>query len=375
MKSKISTLVGLRNNVDDSKEFYKYFRNVYPNEELVFVSYGSSDSTHTWLDSLDDKNLKYFYSEETKTLSDTYNKAAEISSKDFITFLHNDMVISPNFLENLEKHLHKDRVVGYTTVEYPIFPSPRIGKIIQDFGDSFQNFDNKFFDFSSKEQQNSKNQTEDGITFFMSLCRKTFLNMGGFDNIFNPFMSEDDDLIRRIKLKGLHCFTSRDALVYHFVSKTSRFSEEYKATTQRIEQNSNRTYIRKWGSQNSYNRYFIKFHVNNCNKEYLHLLEPWCDCIYTSRNDYPFIQEYIDEEQPNTWFDFKQRINPKEDHFCQGIDILFDAQQLNQNNFEIIRNLQDMLGDTVEGETYEVDIFSIKVNSLENCIKDLVIKG
>jgi GT2 family glycosyltransferase len=38
---------------------------------------------------------------------------------------------------------------------------------------------------------------------------------------------EDDDLILRLKLYGLNHFTSLDAICYHFVSKTSRFSEEY----------------------------------------------------------------------------------------------------------------------------------------------------
>jgi hypothetical protein len=63
----ISTLVGLRNNLEYSQKFYKRFREIYPTEELVFVSWGSSDGTHEWLDSLNDENLIYFYSEESKT--------------------------------------------------------------------------------------------------------------------------------------------------------------------------------------------------------------------------------------------------------------------------------------------------------------------
>ena len=57
---KISTLVGLKNNLDYSKKFYKRFREVYPTEELCFVSYGSNDGTHEWLDYLNDENLKYY---------------------------------------------------------------------------------------------------------------------------------------------------------------------------------------------------------------------------------------------------------------------------------------------------------------------------
>lgn len=343
MKNRISTLVGLRNNVEDSKQFYKYFRNIYPEEELVFVSYGSTDTTHTWLDSLIDRNLKYFYSEETKTLSDTYNKCAELSTNLYIVFCHNDMVISPMFLENLEKYNHKDRAIGYVTVEPPIFPSPRIGKIIKDFGSGFENFDESFFNFSREEQQNSKDKTEEGITFFMSLSREVFLEIGGFDNIFNPFMSEDDDLIRRLKLYGLKCFTSRDSLTFHFVSKTSRFSEEYKLKTQQIEQNSNRIYLKKWGSYNSNNRFNIGLVIDNPNQQLLTNLEPWVDKIY------------IDDSECS-----------------EDIIIRFDGQKFNNNSFEIIQNLQNILGEITEPGIYEIDIFTINAVTLNNRINSLI---
>ena len=54
---------------------------------------------------------------------------------------------------------------------------------------------------------------------------------------------EDDDLIRRWKLLGMNCFTALDSICYHFVSKTSRFSEEYQTRTQQIEYNSNDGFI------------------------------------------------------------------------------------------------------------------------------------
>ena len=54
---------------------------------------------------------------------------------------------------------------------------------------------------------------------------------------------EDDDLIKRFKLLGLELITSLDAICYHFVSKTSRFSDEYQNKTQQIEMNSNKNFI------------------------------------------------------------------------------------------------------------------------------------
>lgn len=372
MQNKISTLVGLRNNLDYSKEFYKYFRRVYSTEELVFVSYNSFDGTDEWLDSLNDPNLIYLHSQDDGNFSDTFNKCAELATNSFIVFCHNDMVVAPMFLENLEKYLHKDRAVGYVTVEPPIFPSPRVGKIIRDFGDGFENFNESFFEFARQEQENMQNQTENGITFFSAMSREVFLEMGGFDNIFNPMFMEDTDLIRRIEYRKLKCFTSRDSITNHFVSKTSRFSEEYKEKTRIIENNSQRNYLRKWGSQNSNNRFNIGFIVENCNEQLLEALEPWCDQIYLDDGYKIISSRYVEKEQPNTSFLLKYRIRDKDEEKINDIIIKFDASKLNNNNFEIIKNLQNILGDTTVGEKYEIDIFEIEVNNLNNTIQDLI---
>ena len=64
----ISLLVGLKNNLDYNKHFYETTRKLYPTVELCFVSYGSTDGTHEWLESIADNNLKYFYSARNKNI-------------------------------------------------------------------------------------------------------------------------------------------------------------------------------------------------------------------------------------------------------------------------------------------------------------------
>ena len=99
--SNISLLVGLKNNLDYTKFFYDHTRSIYPNAEICFVSYGSTDGTHEWLNQLKDRNVKYFISDETKTLADAYNKAAQIATQEYVAYLHNDMVLSDIFISNL----------------------------------------------------------------------------------------------------------------------------------------------------------------------------------------------------------------------------------------------------------------------------------
>jgi len=369
MRNNISTLVGLKNNLEYSQHFYNTFRQIYPTQELVFVSYGSTDGTNSWLFNLNDPNTITFFEEEGKTFSDTYNKAIEIATKDFVVFAHNDMVVAPNFLENLEKYTHKDRVISYTTIEPPIFVDhERPGKIIEDFGTDIETFSQDFYTFASQERIKYQNGTSDGVSFFMCLSRQILLDIGGFDNIFNPYFSEDDDLIKRLKLKGLTCFTSLDSIVYHFVSKTSRFSEEAKTKTQQIERNSNRTYLRKWGSMNSQNKFDIGFIVENCTEQLLEVLEPWCLGIYTNIDT----TSYYEKEQPTTIFPIKYKLKHIDDEVSEDIVIKFDGLRLDNNNFEIIKNLQNILNNVNKGEEYEIDIFKIKVNNINNSINDLI---
>lgn len=372
----ISLLVGLKNNLDYNKNFYTTTRELYPEVEICFVSYGSTDKTHEWLDELKDDNLKYFYSKESKTFSDTFNKAAELSTKDYVAYLHNDIVLAPNFLENIEKHLDENNIISYTTVEPSIFAEhKRPGKIIHDLGDDLTSFDKqKLYDLAKELQVEYADKTEPGIVFFMCMPKKVLLDIGGMDNLFNPFFCEDDDLIKRFKLMGLNTFTSLDAICYHFVSKTSRFSEEYQLRTQRIEHNSNRNFVRKWGFRNStYNKkYNIGFKVHNCNHSLLELLEVWCDVIWVSEN---IIEEYIQIEQSNTKYDLKKRVHSIENSDVKDymdITVEFDANNFTQNSFNIIQNLSDIITESGEVGEFTLDCFTITIQFLETYEKNLI---
>lgn len=367
----ISLLVGLKNNLDYNKNFYKTTRELYPEIEICFVSYGSTDGTHEWLDSLQDKNLKYFYSEENKTFSDTFNKAAELATKEYVIYLHNDIVLAPGFIENILKHVGSNNVVSYTTIEPPIFAGhERPGKIIYDLGTELEAFDKqKLYNFVNQENHKYLDKTEPGITFFMCMSRKKLLEIGGMDNLFNPMFCEDDDLIRRWDLLGMNCFTSLDAICYHFVSKTSRFSDEYKNRTQQIEVKSNRNYIRKWGSRLKSPKYDIGFIIKNCSPQLLELLEPWCSTLYTDCN----YEEYIKKEQPNTKFDLYERIKPFDNEKQNEILVEFDGSNFMQPSFDIIQKLPEIIKHSGSVGVFELDIFKIEIIQMNEYQNKLII--
>ena len=370
MKNNISLLVGLRNNLDYNKHFYKTTRELYPDVEICFVSYGSTDGTHNWLDELNDSNVKYFYSNESKTFSDTFNKAAEIATKEYVAYLHNDIVLTPNFIENIEKYISDKRIVSYTTIEPPIFAGhERPGKLIYDLGTDLQTFDkSNLYSFSSLKQSQYKDKTESGITFFMCIPKNILLQIGGMDNLYNPMFCEDDDLINRFKLLGFELITSLDAICYHFVSKTSRFSTEYQLKTNEIEFLSNRNYTRKWGLRGNISKYDIAIRIRNCNPHLLSILEPY---FTTTSVDCDFIN-YIQSNQINTKFDLSKRVVGIGTELNNDIVVEFDGNLVTNDNLNILVQMSSMI-DELNGEVgeYEVDIYKIKIKAIENHIDKL----
>ena len=364
MENNISLLVGLKNNLDYSKYFYKTTRAIYPEIEICFSSHNSTDGTDEWLESLNDPYTKIFYTQNKGNFSDNYNKAASLATKDYIVFIHNDIVLSPSFIENLEKHIGPNNVVSYTTIEPPIFADhERPGKIIKDLGINLETFNLQgLYEFVIQKQNDFKDQTEPGIGFFMCMPKDKYLEIGGLHNLFNPMFCEDDDLILRWELLGLNLFTSLDSICYHFVSKTSRFSEEYQHHTRQIEYNSNRNFTRKWGFRNSqYNvKYNMGFIVKNCDPHLLEVLEPWCSTIYIE-NYNTIGKQYIEKEQLNTKFDLYERIKPYNNEKQNEILISFNAPQLNQNNFQLLQQLPDIIKNNGELGSFQIDIFKIDI--------------
>jgi GT2 family glycosyltransferase len=378
MKNNISLLVGLKNNLDYNKHFYETTRELYPDVEICFVSLGSTDGTHEWLESLADNNLNYQHSTEPKTFSDTFNIAATLATKPYVAYLHNDIVLAPGFLENLEKHVAANRVVSYTTIEPPIFADhPRPGKLIYHLGTSLETFDKQeLHNYVARQQQIFADKTEPGITFFMCMPRAALLDIGGLDPLYNPMFCEDDDLIRRWKMYGMECITALDAICYHFVSKTSRFSEEYEHRTQTIELQSNRNYIRKWGSRIDAPKYNVAFVVRNCNLQILETLEPWCDRIYIEDDMHVIIDSYIYSEQTKTAYDLMKRvlhIGHNDPHGENDIVVEFDATRLTQQNFQYIQQLTAIIADSGAIGEFEIDIFKISIYSLEEQQDNLII--
>jgi len=209
------------------------------------------------------------------------------------------------------------------------------------------------------------------------MYKSDYLAIGGHDELFAPQSKEDSDLFNRFVLNGYKVIQSWDALVYHFTSRGSRFnkhaggdtgknSDEWLYTTTK----NGREFIRKWGHFVKHDalmkpiippKYDIGFIVSNCGLPHLEVLEPWCSTIYIKDDMQLIVPDYIKKEQPNTNFDLQERIRPYDNEKQNNILVSFDASKLTNQSFQLLTQLPEIIKDSGEIGTFNLDIFTIDI--------------
>jgi GT2 family glycosyltransferase len=361
----ISLVMAVLNKLDLTKECYKRVRSLYPEVPFVISSGGSTDGTKEWLESLDDEFLSYIHDDDRLTFSDTYNAGIKLVDTDKLVLIHNDMILGNQFLENMDNLITENLLLSYTTVEPPIFAGHRRpGKVLMDLGSNFYDFDYETFD-KYVEENKDKCDLYDGAVFFMGGYKKMFDDVGGFDGFsFVPAFCEDDDFLLRAKLKGYDLKTTECAITYHFVSQTSRFSDDYKKERIKYEVSSNRNFVRKWGMQyGSFQniRYWedkvftyktFSMGLTTRNRSRLMEIEPFFDKIDLGT----IPDDYITNEQKNTRYDLRSKFTLQE-----TVDVMvYEVSPFDDSDFDVLRNLRLSLPHYDVGE-YEIGNMKIEI--------------
>lgn len=285
-----------KTNSDYTKHIVNNIREIYPDETQVEIIVSEDD---------------------TVTMGINYNNAVAKATGEKIILLHNDMVIKPGFVEQMDKDITKNRITAYTRVEPPIYPNTFPGKVILDCGDNLDNFNYlKFLNFNIEDTT----LVDGGAQMFFGCMKEDYLGIDGYT--FKLFC-EDDDLHLRHNIAGYEQKVS-SAHVYHFVSKTSRVGNY-----QEIENQSNINFIKKWGFRNSiYNVVYNKKLIVN--------------------DDINGLKNTLD-----IWFN-------------GGDDIVveIDGKLFTQQDYIYIQQLNDIVKDNNELGTFELGNLKITVNSL-----------
>jgi glycosyltransferase involved in cell wall biosynthesis len=381
-KNMISFIIPSYNNLQHLKNVYASIQKHAPKAEVILIDDGSNDGTWDWIQQQD--CIKY-KSEKRVGHTILYDKGIEMATNDIVGILHADMIIGPNYVENLLKHLKPGKVVCGTRIEPPLHPEGK-EKIIRDFGMDFDTLDIEEFEKFTLEVQNEfKDQTTRGMFAPWILYKKDFQAIGGHDSLFAPFPYEDSDIFQRWILAGYELIQSRDAFVYHLTCRGHRWNEQigkdddyYKIVSQRASRN----YLRKWGSwiqNDEYQhpiilpKYNVGFIVKNCNSQLLELLEPWCSNILIDDEVQVLTSHYIDKEQKNTSFKLEDRIKSTPfESLNNEILVTIDRKTFTQQDFQIIQQLSAIIQDSGEIGEFELGNLKITINSLTEYQNDLI---
>ena len=369
-QEQVTLVIPSSNNLRHLKNAYQSIKTHAPHCKIVMLDDGSTDGTTDWLSGLSDDNITVIYRSD-KRVGHTilYDKGIELAQTEVVGIMHADMILGPYYLENLLKHLEREKVVCATRVEPPLHPAGK-EKIIRDFGTDFDNLNLDAFEaYVLEAQQDFKDQTTNGMFAPWIIYKEDFVAMGGHDALFAPFPYEDSDIFQRWILHGYELIQSRDAFVYHLTCRGHRWTDEIGKDDDYFKNASAkaaRNYIRKWGSwieNDEYQlpilkpRYDIGLVVENCTLDLLNSLEPWFNNIYV---DQSIIADYIKHEQPKTDLLLEARVLSIEEPKQNDILIYFDAKE--NVDLNIVPNIQVIIRESVDAVgTYEYEGFKIDV--------------
>ncbi len=380
---KISLIIPSYNNLQHLKNAYNSIQKHAPKSEVILLDDGSTDGTWEWIQ---DQDCIKYRSEERVGHTILYDVGIEMASNDVVGILHADMIIGPNYVENLLKHLKPGTVVCATRIEPPLHPEGK-EKIIKDFGMDFDSLDVKSFEeFCLEKIEEHKDQTTNGMFAPWILFKEDFKSIGGHDPLFAPFPYEDSDIFQRWILAGYSLIQSRDAFVYHLTCRGHRWNKEIGKNDEEFaifESKARRNYIRKWGSwiKNDENahpiilpKYDIGFIVKNSRDvQLIEALEPWCSIIYVDEGNTPtIIKNYIDLEQPNTSFDLQEKVKPYDNEKNNEILVTIDGSKFTQQDFQIIQQLSAIIQESGEVGEFELGNLLIEIIKMNEYQNDLI---
>lgn len=389
----VSIIIPCRNNIKYFLQAYDSIREYYSNVEIVALDDSSTDDTWEVLSRLSDqdKNLILYRNELEDRVGHTvlYDIGIQKSTNDIVTILHSDMVVTPNYLENMIKHISKGVVVSGTRIEPPLHP-PGPEKHVIDFGWEPKDLKKQDLVYTvNKLQVDYKDKTTQGIFAPWMIYKQDFISIGGHDKLFAPMELEDSDIFNRMLLAGYKFIQSRDAFVYHMTCRGSRFkdgleieriidlpdgtkwykpkdSEEYT----KLRQNKFREWWRKWGTDVLHDqlmmpivgkRYDIGYVIRNANYPVLNFIEPWGTSVYLDNKE--LIESYLAQEQPQTLYNLSSRVFDISKEPNNDIIIELDALQLTNERASFITKTSEILQQLEEPGEYEYDIFKIKVKN------------
>ena len=248
----VTIVIPTFNNIDYLKLCLKSIddNSNYNHEVIVHINEGS-DGT---LEFIKEKSLKYSHSQTNIGLCSSVNKAAALSTTNYILYAHDDMF----FCKDWDLHLEKVVKQQKDSLFYLSGKSISNNDLNENFkcGLTPASFNKSLFE---KFCVLNKSENLQGSHWAPHLIHKDLWNnVGGFSEEFNPGDGSDPDLCIKLWKEGVRVFMCiGNFKVYHFESVTIRKSLV-------IKNNGTKQFLLKWGFNP---RFFRKYYLKGDDRE------------------------------------------------------------------------------------------------------------
>tara|TARA_Y100000590_G_scaffold411380_1_gene505362 strand:- start:542 stop:1408 length:867 start_codon:yes stop_codon:yes gene_type:complete len=221
--------------------------------EIIVHSNIGSDGTNDYLLR---NNIKHTISKENIGLCSGINKAAKLSTTNYILYSHDDMYFCPGWDKYL---LDEVKTIGHEKFYLS-------GTMIQPLGGSHITL-NSGVDIDSFDENKLLNNYKDynyfdhqGSHFAPHLVTKKIWNLvGGFSEEFNPAIGSDPDFNMKLWNNGVRIFKGiNNFKVYHFGGQTTRKKKDILFKKNQGSR-ANKIFLLKWGfSIKFFKKYYLK---------------------------------------------------------------------------------------------------------------------
>lgn len=211
--------------------------------ELIVVDNGSEDGTADWAKA--EPDILLIRNGYNAGFPKGCNQGAAAASGELLLLLNNDTLVTPGWLESLQRSLLRDPSIGAVG---PVTNSAHYWTQIPSHYTTVEELDR----FSESVRMSAGDRpTEERlklIGFCLLLRREAYEAAGGMDERFGIGNYEDDDLSLRLRLLGYKLMLCRDTFVHHYGSVSFRADS---AMYLQLFARNNELFREKWGFASS----------------------------------------------------------------------------------------------------------------------------
>ncbi|MEW4372666.1 glycosyltransferase [Paenibacillus kandeliae] len=256
--------------------------------ELIVVDNFSTDGTRDWL--AEQTDIMTIFNSKNEGFPKGCNQGITVSSGDNILLLNNDVIVTPEWLDNLVTCLYSDESIGAVgpvtnnSANYQMIPVP-----YNSIEDMLQFATNLNVSNPAKWEERMK------LIGLCMLIKKEVVDQIGFlDEIFTPGNFEDSDYSFRILKAGYKMMVCRDTFIHHFGSVSFKAKPDNSYTD--LMSKNQEKFRQKWGFHSGYAtqiNYALIDRIDKSQEATFKVLELGCGCgatLLQIKNKYPNVE-------------------------------------------------------------------------------------